>query len=131
LFAYTITSEERKIFLKLPPSERKSFMDEFWKRRDPLPGTATNEFKEEYLLRLEQANKFFGEGGKQGWLSDRGRIWITLGPPDHRETYPGGRVFMAFRRKSGITGSIRFILSTGSGTETINWTRPAPSKLPK
>jgi len=62
---YTITSEERKIFLKLPPSERKSFMDEFWKRRDPLPGTATNEFKEEYLLRLEQANKFFGEGGNR------------------------------------------------------------------
>ncbi|MDI6849966.1 MAG: GWxTD domain-containing protein [Candidatus Saccharicenans sp.] len=93
---YTITSEERKIFLKLPPSERKSFIEEFWKRRDPLPETVANEFKEEYLLRIEQANKLFGEGGNQGWLSDRGRVWITLGPPDHRETYPRGQSFYGF-----------------------------------
>lgn len=93
---YTITSEERKLFLKLPSSERKSFIEEFWKRRDPIPETAINEFKEEYFLRIEQANKLFGEGGKQGWLSDRGRIWITLGPPDHRETYPRGQSFYGF-----------------------------------
>ncbi|HAR36790.1 MAG TPA: hypothetical protein DCR87_07830 [Acidobacteria bacterium] len=93
---YTITPEERKIFLQLPPTERKNFMDEFWKRRDPVPGTAINEFKEEYFIRINQANKLFGEGGKQGWLSDRGRIWITLGPPDHRETYPRGQSFYGF-----------------------------------
>ncbi|NPV82859.1 MAG: GWxTD domain-containing protein [Candidatus Aminicenantes bacterium] len=93
---YTITSEERKIFLKLPSTERKSFMEEFWKRRDPLPETTVNEFKEEYFLRIEQANRLFGEGGKQGWLSDRGRIWITLGPPDHRETYPRGQSFYGY-----------------------------------
>jgi len=93
---YTITSEERKIFLKLPPGERKSFVEEFWKRRDPLPETPANEFKDEYFLRIEQANKLFGEGGKQGWLSDRGRTWITLGPPDHRETYPRGQSFYGF-----------------------------------
>lgn len=93
---YTITSEERKIFLKLPPSERKSFIEEFWQRRDPLPETVANEFKEEYLLRIEQANRLFGEGGNQGWLSDRGRVWITLGPPDHRETYPRGQSFYGF-----------------------------------
>jgi len=93
---YTITPEERKIFLQLPPAERTNFMDEFWKRRDPVPGTAINEFKEEYFIRINQANKLFGEGGKQGWLSDRGRIWITLGPPDHRETYPRGQSFYGF-----------------------------------
>lgn len=93
---YTITPEERKIFLQLPPAERKNFMEEFWKRRDPVPETAVNEFKEEYFIRINQANKLFGEGGKQGWLSDRGRIWITLGPPDHRETYPRGQSFYGF-----------------------------------
>ncbi|MBC7348927.1 MAG: GWxTD domain-containing protein [Candidatus Aminicenantes bacterium] len=93
---YTITPEERKIFLQLPPAERKNFMEEFWKRRDPVPETAVNEFKEEYFIRINQANKLFGEGGKQGWLSDRGRIWITLGPPDHRESYPRGQSFYGF-----------------------------------
>ncbi|MGB9906877.1 MAG: GWxTD domain-containing protein [Candidatus Saccharicenans sp.] len=93
---YTITPEERKIFLQLPSSERKNFREEFWKRRDPVPETAINEFKEEYFIRINQANKLFGEGGKQGWLSDRGRIWVTLGPPDHRETYPRGQSFYGF-----------------------------------
>ncbi|MCR4396573.1 MAG: GWxTD domain-containing protein [Candidatus Saccharicenans sp.] len=93
---YTITPEERKIFLQLPSSERKNFMEEFWKRRDPVPETTINEFKEEYFIRINQANKLFSEGGKQGWLSDRGRIWVTLGPPDHRETYPRGQSFYGF-----------------------------------
>lgn len=93
---YTITTEERKIFLQLQPAERKNFMEEFWKRRDPVPETAINEFKEEYFIRINQANKLFGEGSKEGWLTDRGRLWITLGPPDHRETYPRGQSFYGF-----------------------------------
>lgn len=88
---YTITPEERKTFLQLPASERAKFIEDFWKRRDPYPETPINEFKEEYFRRIEEANRLFSEGGSQGWLSDRGRIWITLGPPDNRETYPRGQ----------------------------------------
>ncbi len=93
---YTITPEERRIFLKLSPSERPGFIEEFWKRRDPNPATPENEFKEEYFRRIEEANRLFNEGGTSGWLSDRGRIWITLGPPDHREIYPRGQSFYGF-----------------------------------
>ncbi|MGB4703554.1 MAG: GWxTD domain-containing protein [Candidatus Saccharicenans sp.] len=93
---YIISPEERKTFLNLPPTERKNFIEEFWKRRDPIPETEVNEFKEEYFLRIEQANKFFSEGGRPGWLTDRGRIWVTLGPPDHRETYPRGQSFYGY-----------------------------------
>ncbi|MBC7362098.1 MAG: GWxTD domain-containing protein [Candidatus Aminicenantes bacterium] len=88
---YTITPEERKTFLQLPASERPKFIEDFWKRRDPYPETPINEFKEEYFRRIEEANRLFSEGGSPGWLSDRGRIWITLGPPDNRETYPRGQ----------------------------------------
>ena len=56
---YVITKEERKIFLNLPPSERKGFIDEFWKRRDPNPDTEENEFKDEYFKRIEEANHLF------------------------------------------------------------------------
>ena len=87
---YIITSEERKIFIKLPPSERKEFIEEFWKRRDPDPDTEFNEFKEQYYSRIEEANKLF-QGVKPGWLQDRGRIYVLLGPPDQRITYPMGR----------------------------------------
>ena len=85
---YIITSEERKIFLELPESEREQFKEDFWKRRDPDPDTEENEFKEEYFNRMEQANQMFMGEGRPGWLTDRGRIYILFGPPSQRLTYP-------------------------------------------
>ena len=90
---YIITKQEKKIFLNLPPSERKSFIENFWKKRDPDPYTEVNEFKEEYFRRIEMANKLFKGGPTPGWLQDRGRIYILLGPPDERYTYPRGYSF--------------------------------------
>jgi len=90
---YIITKQERKIFLNIPLSEKKSFIEEFWKKRDPAPYTEENEFKEQYFTRIEEANRLFKEGGTPGWLQDRGRIYILLGPPHERHTYPRGRNF--------------------------------------
>ncbi len=87
---YIITKEERKSFLQLAPSDRAQFIRDFWERRDPTPGTEKNEFKEEYFSRIEEADRLFKEGSTPGWLQDRGEIYITLGPPDNRETYPRG-----------------------------------------
>ncbi len=87
---YTITPEERRAFLALPEGDREAFVEDFWKRRDPTPATEVNEFKAEYFNRIGQATHLFSGGGAPGWLQDRGRIYITLGPPDHRETYPRG-----------------------------------------
>jgi GWxTD domain-containing protein len=87
---YIITGHERKVFLKLPASERAAFIEEFWKKRDPDPETEQNEYKDRYFQRIEEANHLFTEGGHNGWLQDRGRVYILLGPPEQRETYPRG-----------------------------------------
>lgn len=87
---YIITKEERKIFLDLPDSEKDKFKEDFWKRRDPDPYTEENEFKMEYLNRIERATELFVSEGKPGWLTDRGRIFILFGPPTDRITYPMG-----------------------------------------
>jgi len=90
---YIVTKQERKTFVRLPPEERDTFIEEFWKRRDSDPDTEINEFKEIYLKRIEEANHLFREGGTPGWLQDRGRIYILLGPPEGREKYPTGYTF--------------------------------------
>ncbi|MFC2158562.1 GWxTD domain-containing protein [Acidobacteriota bacterium] len=87
---YTIKKQERKIFLNLPPSERPGFMEEFWQKRDPNPDTEENEFKDQYYGRIEEANRLFKQGSTPGWLQDRGMVYITLGQPTNRETYPRG-----------------------------------------
>ncbi len=90
---YIITARERKTFLNLPASEREAFIEEFWKKRDPTPDTEENEYKNEYFKRIEEANRLFSDGGGKGWLEDRGRIYILIGPPEQRLVYPRGMTF--------------------------------------
>jgi GWxTD domain-containing protein len=85
---YIITGEERRTFLESPESDHPKLIKDFWNRRDPDPDTPENEFKDEYLGRIEKANELFHGEGKPGWLTDRGRIYILLGPPLDRIINP-------------------------------------------
>ncbi len=87
--AYIITSTERDVFLKLETDrERDIFVEAFWKHRDPTPGTPQNEFKDEHFRRIKYANEYFGRGTpRPGWMTDRGRIHIILGPPKNIEEF--------------------------------------------
>lgn len=64
----------------------------FWRMRDPAPTTATNEALQSYFSRVEMANESWSSGLRPGYLSDRGRVFITIGPPDeiHDEPMPRG-----------------------------------------
>jgi GWxTD domain-containing protein len=79
---YIITDDERSAFKRLSTDgEREKFIEQFWLRRDPTPGTAENEFKDEHYRRLAYANQHFASQSP-GWKTDRGRIYIVYGPPD-------------------------------------------------
>jgi len=86
---YIIGSRERDVFLQLQTDrERDIFIEAFWKQRDPSPGTPQNEFRDEHHRRLEYAKKFYGRGTPvPGWRTDRGRMYIVLGPPRTTEQY--------------------------------------------
>jgi GWxTD domain-containing protein len=86
---YIITSRERDVFRKLTTDrERDIFVEAFWKHRDPTPGTPVNEFKEEHYKRLAYANQYYSRGTpRPGWMTDRGRIYIILGPPQNIEDH--------------------------------------------
>jgi GWxTD domain-containing protein len=90
--AYIITNEERTAFKNLQTDEeREHFIEQFWLRRDPTPGTVENEFKQEHYRRIAYANQHFTQpDGLAGWKTDRGRIYITFGPPDEIEDHPSG-----------------------------------------
>jgi len=82
-----MSKEERDIFNHQPDKEsRAEFINDFWAKRDPDPETEVNEFKEEFFRRIEYANERFKEG-PPGWKTDRGRIYIYLGPPDKIEEF--------------------------------------------
>jgi GWxTD domain-containing protein len=87
---YIVSAEERAEFMRLSTDQqRESFIGQFWLRRDPTPGTAANEFREEHYRRIAYANERF-TSKLPGWRTDRGRIYITFGPPDEVESHPRG-----------------------------------------
>ncbi len=87
---YIITDEERAAWKRLSTDEeREQFIEQFWLRRDPTPDTVENEFKEEHYRRIAYANEHYASG-IPGWKADRGRIYITFGPPDEIESHPSG-----------------------------------------
>jgi GWxTD domain-containing protein len=61
--------------------ERRARWDAFWADRDPVPATPVNEFRDEFFERVRVATEQFSEGGRPGWLTDRGEVYIVLGPP--------------------------------------------------
>ena len=91
--AYIITSEEKKAFQALKTDEeRENFIESFWRRRDPNPDTEENEFREEYYERIAYANERFASG-IPGWMTDRGRVYITWGKPDSIDSRPSGGAY--------------------------------------
>lgn len=118
-----------------PPAERKERWEAFWARRDPLPATPSNEFRDEFFERIRTATEQFAEPGSPGWRTDRGEVYIVLGAPDHvaermmgrndlggtlptaiewvYEDSPGGHLQLAFVDR---TGAGRFELTSSSAS---------------
>ena len=85
---YIVTPAERQAFQQLKSDvEREQFIQRFWFRRNPAPGQALNPFKEEHYRRIAYANEHFA-ADVPGWKTDRGRVYIVLGPPDEIESHP-------------------------------------------
>jgi GWxTD domain-containing protein len=89
---YIIEPGEREAYLQLQSNnEREHFIEQFWLRRDPTPGTPGNEFKREHYRRIGYAMDRFRSAGMAGWKTDRGRVYVLYGPPDEIESHPAGR----------------------------------------
>ena len=89
--AYIITRGEKTQFLSLTSdAERDKFIDWFWAIRNPNPDSPVNVYKEEHYKRLAYADDHFGIGKRMpGWATERGRMYIVLGPPKQMANYQG------------------------------------------
>jgi len=67
---------------------KKKWLFRFWKRYDPNFITPVNEFRVEYMKRVDYANQNFSAFRKEGWESDRGRVYILYGEPTYIDNFP-------------------------------------------
>jgi GWxTD domain-containing protein len=89
--AYIISKQEKNVFLQLATDEaRDQFIERFWEIRNPAPGAPDNAYRIEHYRRLEYANDYFGHASHtDGWRTDMGRVYITLGEPQQRQKLLG------------------------------------------
>ncbi len=100
---------------------KRRLLTEFWKRRDPTPGTPRNERREQFYRAIEYANANYREAGRrapEGWRTDRGRVYAKNGTPDDvlrrpKEAY--GAAFEVWKYTRGKARHYIFADRTGVG----------------
>jgi GWxTD domain-containing protein len=118
---YERTDQEESQYEALSGVDSKRrFLTEFWGRRPPG-------LREEYLSRVSYANAQLRVIGREGYRTDRGRVFIVYGPPDDYDRHPnepgarpyeqwtyhdiqGGVIFVFVQRVSG--GQYELVHST-------------------
>lgn len=79
---WIFTAADRKDWKAVKTDDQaREFIDLFWARRDPTPGTPLNEFRREFESLVRYADQNFKEGNRPGSLTERGRVLVTLGFP--------------------------------------------------
>src|SRR5437763_1434622 len=79
---FLMTPEEQAQWKTLKnDTEASAFVDLFWARRDPTPGTPANEYKVRFDSSVKYADEHFTAGRTRGSMSDRGKVLILFGPP--------------------------------------------------
>lgn len=67
---------------------RRRFLARFWISTDPDTTTVPNEFRQEYMRRLRYVNERFNTVRREGWQTDRGRVYLMHGEPNQIEDQP-------------------------------------------
>ena len=104
------TKEELSIYPSLDLEGKREFLAKFWQKRDTDTTTVRNEFREEYLSRVQYAKENFG-GFKPGWRTDRGRVLLIYGRPDEVERFPSSNNVRAYEiwHFFNLEGGVQFV----------------------
>ena len=75
-----LSNEEAELYERLEGESRDLYYDNYWNAR---PGE-----HEGFLQRCQTVTSRFGSFNREGWQSDRGRVYLVYGEPDEVESSP-------------------------------------------
>jgi GWxTD domain-containing protein len=83
---FLLSAQQAAVFNSLNDTGKVRFAIQFFKDKDPSPGTPTNEYLIDAFRRYAYANQYFSSlpGMNDGWRSDRGRVLMQYGQWDDR-----------------------------------------------
>lgn len=115
---YIALSNEIERYKKLQGVESKrKALYEFWNARDQEKSTAVNETKQEYFRRVAYADNQYRTGFRDGWKTDRGRVYIVYGPPDEVERHANELDVKPYEiwYYNSIQGGVQFVFGDRTG----------------
>jgi GWxTD domain-containing protein len=87
---YLATSDEAKMFAQLESDiGKREFLTKFWAEIEAGRSERPPMKRTEYLRRIAHANQNYKALLKDGWRTDRGRVYILYGEPDQITRVPG------------------------------------------
>lgn len=96
---------------------KQQFLYEFWRRRNPDPTVSGNDFKQDYFRRVEFATQNLGHGFREGWKTDRGRVYIVYGAYDEVERFPSSSESLPYEiwHYNNLQGGVIFVFVDRTG----------------
>jgi len=121
---YLATKTEIDKYEKLSNVEgKREYMFDFWKAKDESENLNKNEFYRNYMQRVQICNERYTSMGKQGWKTDRGRVFLLYGEPTEIERYPNQLETRPYEiwQYTEIEGGVYFVFAdlTGFSDYTI------------
>ena len=115
---YIASEPEKDRYEALSTTEAKrEFMYTFWRARDENPSDERNQYFLDYLKRLAESNDKYSAAKKDGWKTDRGRVYLIYGPPSEIERYPNqieSKPYEIWRYES-LEGGVSFVFGDVTG----------------
>ncbi|MBM3324300.1 MAG: GWxTD domain-containing protein [Calditrichaeota bacterium] len=114
---YILTPEENARTRRLTPEGKVQFMREYWVRAARDEASSPEIVRWRYFQRVEEANRRFSLLKKEGWKTDRGRVYIRLGSPDlvdyhtAQQEAPDHEIWYYDR----IEGGVQFVFADKTG----------------
>ena len=124
------TNDEKSQWKRLTSDDdRAAFVEKFWSRRDPV-------FKQNFLRRVDFADRTFANERTRGSLTDRGRVFVLFGPPrvvkqkplSQREAGSFGSSGPAYAANADVGAQARF---KAMEVADMNMTAAPPTPLAK
>lgn len=115
---YIASEQEKDRYEALSTVEAKrEFTYTFWRARDENPSDERNQYFLDYLKRISESNDKYSAAKKDGWKTDRGRVYLIYGPPSEIERYPNqieSKPYEIWRYES-LEGGVSFVFGDVTG----------------
>jgi GWxTD domain-containing protein len=115
---YIASVPEQEKYKSISTAEAKrEFFYNFWKARDENPADERNDYFNNYLKRIADSNERFSALGKDGWKTDKGRVYVVYGEPSEIERFPNetNTKPYEFWRYDSIEGGVIFVFGDLTG----------------